>query len=205
MSAFLGPIHIMMYDRILYQDKMTLTLLKLAAEKDPDSRLSDYIDTETPAASKQSLDLIIDESNIHDWLSKAVSICEERFAMTVSSILEKSSANLEELCDAMKALGRTCGIPIPPDAEQAFQNLHSILLDGMPCDFPFVTTNSDQELVSWHVANCPHTPHWTGKGCSGDIYYQLRDAWMEGALENSKISHSRTDPYMHQLKRSSES
>lgn len=200
MSAFLGPVHVKMYDRILYQDEMSGALLDLAAANSWGHNLQKEVDAKAPAASRQPLEAIIDESNIHGWLSEAVARCETRFSLVVCGILKGHPERLDELRQTMRAQGKIHSLPPTADAEQAYQTVHDILLDGMPCDFPFSTTETSGAIVAWQVTNCPHAPYWTDDICGAQTYYQLRDAWMDGALENSGIEHSRTKPFTHILK-----
>lgn len=192
MSAFLGPVHGKMYSRILYQDAMAQAMLELAEKNGWTEGLREQVDTNAPAASPEPLETIIDQSNIHGWLSEAVANSERRFAMIVSGILSKHPERIDVLQRVMEELGRQYAMPEFGDAEQAFQAVHDILLDGMPCDFPFEITASDTETVTWRVKTCPHTAYWTEE-LSAKPYYLLRDAWVKGALEGSGIVHTRSE------------
>lgn len=201
MSAFLGPIHVKMYQRILYQDTMSQAFLELAAKHGWDSGLETHVNSQAPAAPGQPLETIIDQSNIHGWLSNAVMHCEQRFALIVCRILADNPKHMDDLQNLMKAMGEACRLPSGIDAEQAFQSIHDILLDGMPCDFPFTITSSGSDEVTWQVTNCPHTPYWKDSMCKAETYYQLRDAWMDGALSQSGIVHRRPEPYTHIMRK----
>ncbi|MDD3073928.1 MAG: hypothetical protein PHS56_05870 [Eubacteriales bacterium] len=85
------------------------------------------------------------------------------------------------------------------DAEAVYQAIHDILLDGMPCDFPFANIETVSDTIMWQVASCPHAPYWAEARQDADIYYQLRDAWIDGALANSRIIHQRTTNHRHCL------
>ena len=159
------------------------------------------MNAKAPTARRESLETIIDEGNIHGWLSMAVERCEQRFALTVCGILENHPERMDEMKNVMKSLGEVNGFPTATDAEEAFQALHDILLDGMPCDFPFNMAETSAESVSWQVASCPHTSYWSGSVCGVEAYYQLRDAWMDGALEGSGFNHMRPELYSHMLRK----
>lgn len=200
MSAFLGPIHVKMYDRILYQDSMAQRILDLAVEKGWGGDFTQEVNAKAPAASRQPLESIIDEGNIHGWLNEAVARCERRFALAVSGVLTDHPERLGELLRAMKSMGTECALLPSMDAEAAYQAIHDRLLDGMPCDFPFANIDAVSDTITWQVASCPHAPYWAEAHHDADIYYQLRDAWVDGALANSKITHQRTAKHSHSLK-----
>ena len=199
MSAFLGPIHFKMYDRILYQDTMSQSILDLATKEGWNGAFAKDLDDTAPAAVKQSLDTIIDESNIHGWLSGAVAQCEHRFALVVCGVLEDHPERLRQLQDTMKDLGKVHPIPPTMNAEEAYEAIHDVLLDGMPCDFPFTNIDADPGSATWQVANCPHEPYWETAGCDAEIYYCLRDAWVDSFLNNTEIIHNRPSHHHHTL------
>ena len=201
MSAFLGPIHVKMYDRILYQDTMSQAILDMAAKEGWSGDFATDLEDTAPAAVKRPLDTIIDESNIHGWLSEAVAQCEHRFALVVCGVLEDHPERLRQLQDAMKGLGKAHPVPSAMHAEEAYEAIHDMLLDGMPCDSPFTNIVASSGSVTWQVANCPHEPYWETAGRDAEIYYRLRDAWIEGSLEQTRFKHSRPSHLHHVLER----
>ena len=70
MSLFLGYIHHLMYEKILFQEELLTSLLDLADE-DKKISLSKDLDKEFPI-EKGDLKDIIDEGNIHGWLDERV-------------------------------------------------------------------------------------------------------------------------------------
>lgn len=191
MSAFLGPIHEKMYDKILYLDEMTESLLRLAEGSDWAPGLRQQVNSQAPAAAKAPLADIVDAGNIHGWLSAAVLASESRFAAVACGMMEGHPERLAALQEAMKEMGSSSALPPGIDAEGAFGAIHDTLLDGMPCDFPFQVIDKSPVAVEWRVSSCPHAAHWQSRGCDGETFYQLRDAWIEGALANTGITHSR--------------
>lgn len=200
MSAFLGPIHVKMYDRILYQDTLSQAFADLSAAQGW-GEVAREIDDRAPAAVKQPLETIIDAGNIHAWLSEAVARCERRFALTVCKVLDKHPERLEELQRIMREKGRERLGHAAMNAKEAYASIHDILLDGMPCDAPFSGIKLNPGDVEWQVVNCPHAPYWAKPECDTEIYYNLRDAWVDGALSHSGITHSRPTLHCHTLKK----
>lgn len=193
MSAFLGPVHIKMYERILYQDEMGRAILEEGLKSGWSKDLEDNIKEETPEAVKKPLEEIIDQSNIHGWLSHAVANSEKRFAKIVCTILKEDPDRIKDLKQIMKKLGEEHKVSKERSAKEAFRDIHDILLDGMPCDFPFKMLESEEEQVVWEIAHCPHEAYWEAEGGSVSTYYLLRDAWLQGALKNSCVNHLHID------------
>ena len=82
MSAFLGPTHVKMYERILYQDTLSQALVDLSAAQGW-GYVAREIDDQAPAAVEQPLETIIDAGTIHAWPSEAVARRERRVSLTV--------------------------------------------------------------------------------------------------------------------------
>lgn len=192
MSAFLGPIHLKMYDRILYQDFLTESILDLAETKGWDGGLRRRVDAKAEPAPRKPLETVIDQSNIHGWLSRKVEAGERRLALAVTGILAGHPERMGDLQALMKDLGSRYDLTLPDDAENIFAAVHDILLDGMPCDFPFNITESDAAKVRWQVTKCPHAPYWLEAGGDVEVYYRLRDAWIEGLLDGRGLAHVRS-------------
>lgn len=106
MSAFLGPIHVQMYQRILYQQHLAKCLNPSLNRLFPDVELAD----------------IIDHQNIHGWLSQAVQEVNELYVQALEN------ANLAVLFQEASQLAK------PTTAKEALMIINQYSLDGMPCD-----------------------------------------------------------------------
>lgn len=200
MSAFLGPVHEKMYRRILYQDHLAAAFLKLAADNNWSPDLAEQVDAAYPAARQEPLANIIDPNNIHGWLTVAVENCEARYAAVVVGILAEHPERLAELKTVMTAEGKAYELSPGADAKVLFNDIHDLLLDGMPCDFPFALSEDSDEEMIWQVSHCPHARAWQAADLDPDLYYELRDAWVQGALAGSGFIHERNSGE-HRLKR----
>ena len=102
MSAFLGPIHYWMYDKIRMQEEL-LRRFAVKGEQSGwlDSAMS-FVDDEN-----RPLEEIIDEANIHGWISARIESVEKRYAELTVKILTGHEERLEEL----KAIAY--GLPFP--------------------------------------------------------------------------------------------
>lgn len=127
MSKFLGPIHYIMYEKIKFQDKLTSRLLN-------DEYLK-ALDTAMPPVPLEDLDKIIDQDNIHGFLSSKIDVVESRLAYAIlhgKNIYEKAYLFGKELAPATLN-----------DNEEIFQAINSIILDGMPCDHALMASVND--------------------------------------------------------------
>lgn len=118
MSKNLGPVHYMMYEKIKFQDKITNFLLDGNTEA---------IDKEFSPVSTKPLEDLIDQDNIHGWLSARIDQVENRLAKAMAL-----SANPRE---KMHELGKLEGKDEDlSNLKLVFDKLNQRMLDGMPCD-----------------------------------------------------------------------
>lgn len=185
MSAFLGPIHHTMYQKILLQDGMSETLLALAEAQGFAPELREQVDAAAPASPNRPLEEIITADNIHGWLARAVSGCETRFALTATALLDNHPERMVPVTRALAALGTQHPVSIDGAAPAAFHALTSLLLDGMPCDRPFAVHTSQEDRVEWAVSTCPHTPYWQNPAVNADTFYTLRASLVDAMLADS--------------------
>lgn len=94
MSAFLGPIHTWLYNKIKFQDAMALEVLNLAEEKGYANDLKSRTDNRYGVLGNGSLEEMIDPGNIHGWLQEKVSMVENRLAYAVTALTEPDPERL---------------------------------------------------------------------------------------------------------------
>ena len=118
MSENLGPIHYMMYDKIKFQDEITNYLLEGDTSK---------VDKINKPVSKEPLENLIDQANIHGWLDSKIDVVENR----LNYALNHSNNTKERMYEFGKinAKGKDFS-----NFNTLFTDLNMLLLDGMPCD-----------------------------------------------------------------------
>lgn len=190
MSAFVGPIHHIMYDRILLQDQMTETLLLLAEEAGWSAALRAEADGAYPAAAQVALTEVVDPANIHGWLTEAVEVSERRLALVAASLLADEPERLALAQERLQDLGRSTELNLSDDLAVAHRAFGQKLLDGMPCDFPFAMDEPSDSAITWTLKSCPHAAFWVD-GDAG-LYYELREAFVRGLLADTAYRYGQT-------------
>lgn len=200
MSAFLGPIHYWLYNKIQKQQDITKEMTLMAEEKwgmDLDGQLLDHYGP----AEKRPLEEVIDEANIHGWLQKQVSDAEYRLAYCVTEIIKGDASRLEVLKDLFNNKGKEMGRSLDKQITlaESYKVLTDSWLDGMPCDHAYeVVTENAIEFV-FKRNTCVHTAYW--KAVGGDIksYYTLRNAWIVGFLEEQHTTLEKIDETTYKM------
>lgn len=186
MSLFLGYIHYMMYDKILFQENILDNLLDLYDEDDKNNLKRDL--DEEFFIEKADLKDIIDENNIHGWLDERVKRSENRLAKAVSILLKDFS--IKDLENKFYEIGKSYEAGNSP--REVFNFISSKFLDGMPCDHAiFIIKNEDDEFV-FNIARDVHKEIWE-KFTDSKIYWTLRDSFIRGSISSSTLKYEKID------------
>ena len=186
MSAFLGPIHYWLYNKILFQEKLTESLLE--QYQDVYKSLEDICGT----IETKPLEDVIDTSNIHGWLQGQILIAEKRYANAVHNLMEKKSLTLENLQEQAWFFGRKHPLK-GVSAPELYKELQDLLLDGMPCDHVNLLIEQEEKRVQWKRTADLHSSHWNEIGSNGKIYYLLRDSLLKGMLSSTCYEYTEND------------
>lgn len=184
MSAFLGPIHYWLYNKIGLQQEIVDELFLLGEKKG----LSLEAECRSLYGSfeKKPLEEIIDQTNIHGWLQERVSQVEYQYAYCITKLLEADSAIASQLKELHKGFGARTAMTLKngsPKATDIYKAISDNLLDGMPCDHANRILEQAEDKLVWERQVCVHSRYWEEVGGSVKDYYELRDAWLEGLVE----------------------
>lgn len=173
MSAFLGPIHFWLYNKIQFQENLIDELVAYVTAKGWSDKADQYVSTD-----RRKLDEVIDEANIHGWLQSRIHDAEGRYAALVLDAAGDDAEKFDALKEAARDFGAKQGLQAATVPE-AFHRLDDLLLDGMPCDQVNRVRESDDARIAWDRTMDLHSEFWQGHG---DRYYALRQALVDGLL-----------------------
>lgn len=138
MSLVLGPIHYLMYQKMSYQEALTSAILSNYPELE-----SKITEAQPPIEQGDLIDLI-DQSNIHGWLSSRIDMVESRLA----AALKYAPNSLERVYEMGSKAAKTATFS---SIESIFTHLNPFLLDGMPCDRGLSATVAEGENALYLV------------------------------------------------------
>lgn len=200
MSAFLGPIHHWLYNKIQIQDKIIEEILRDGEKIKPD--LEGVLETKFGVTEKRPLEEVIDTENIHGWLQEQVSRSEYKLAYGITELLSMEPEFINNLENIFKDAGKVLGGTISADnASQAYKTISDSLLDGMPCDRSNQILDTSDTSVTWKMVTCVHSPYWEEIGGRIEIYYQLRDEFIQGCLLGTDLIYEKTDEATSRIRR----
>ncbi len=201
MSAFLGPIHYWLYNKIQWQEALTQEILCFAEGKGNTS-LAIRLKDNYASLPTESLEESIDPSNIHGWLQEKVDLVERRFAFVIETLLADSLISWDELIEVAKTFGKTHSeLTSTTTALEAYQYLNNQLLDGMPCDHVNRVISSSEEEVSWNRTKQLHTTYWSEAANAKQLYDLLRNALVEGMIAPTSLEFLVQEENVFKIKR----
>ena len=105
MSAFLGPIHYWLYNKIQIQQSIVNKIIEAGEETIPELR--EYLNTKYGKSETRPLEDVIDQSNIHGWLQEQVSREEYKLAESITLLQKKKPEILNEIKDIFQIAGKS--------------------------------------------------------------------------------------------------
>lgn len=193
MSAFLGPIHFWLYNKIRFQEDLIDALCARAVSE---GWLAEEDTQKFVSTDRRELQDAIDKSNIHAWLQGRIHDGEGRYAALVTTLLQEDANRLQTLKDVAFYTGKEKRTEVPTTAPEAFHQLDNTLLNGMPCDQVMKVTESNPDKVVWEETQDLHSSFWNGQGA---YYYDLRAELIKGILADSGLTFKQTDTNRYEI------
>lgn len=193
MSAFLGPIHFWLYNKIKIQNEIVEEILDYS-ENNLSNNMRENFYTKFSDGELKPLDQVIDVTNIHGWLQERVNQVESKLAYAVTELTKNNPNNLDIIKDIFKSKGAEVStFDNDSSLDEVYKAINDTLLDGMPCDHAnSVILHADNEIV-WKRNVCVHQKYWDE--VEGDIkdFYRLRDEFIEGLLSETDVKFEKLD------------
>lgn len=200
MSAFLGPIHFWLYNKIQIQQDIVEDIFDLS--KDIVPTLREAADESFGITERRPLEDAIDQSNIHGWLQSQIIQVEYKLAFSVITLKEERDDVIEKIEKIFYAKGGNIASNQSIDsAAQAYKLLSDSLLDGMPCDHANSLIEEGDAQVIWKRNTCVHTRFWEEMGGDIHTYYQLREAFIKGLLSETAFEFEKIDETTYRIQR----
>ena len=189
MSAFLGPIHYWLFNKIQRVSERE-ALLRTAAQEccaQLAQELQDEVESIYGAPLPPDADLAdhIDRRNIHGWLQQHIMLTETREAAYLKELTANCGAAAIALAeDVFAQHGRSCGeaakVKGGYDLERAqgiYQALNDFFLNGMPCDAANQIIEEDSERLIWE-GPCLQERNWAKGGIGKNLMKKWQQKWL---------------------------
>lgn len=183
MSAFLGPIHYWLYNKIQWHEDLLEQIYGLMASKGEDTGLvKHYTEHQFGAPERSELSTVIDGGNIHGWLQTKIQSLEYRMAYVITHMIKGKIVTIDELKALYHENGKVAfesykGSMATPN--EMFKAIYDYLLEGMPCDRVNQPISADEMSMVWVKKMCIHSEYWNAVGGDIGVYDTLRLEWLK--------------------------
>jgi hypothetical protein len=206
MSAFLGPIHHWLFNKIRIHEELEESLIEVFKAKygnDVEEAVKTSVSRYGEPLGRRPLEDQIDISNIHQWLNRTIGRTETRLAYILGEVFRKyGQESVEIALTEYRKQGKECGIDagekgMASTAPQIYKAVNDYMLEGMPCDRVNFVTSSSDDLLQWKTTDCLHRGYWQEAGADIKTLYTLRFEWLKsfvnGANPAYEFSYSEGD------------
>jgi len=202
MSAFLGPIHYWLYNKINIQQAIVEDIIILSQKVNTlEVDLQKELDTRFGVSEKRPLEEVIDQGNIHGWLQSCVANVEYKLAFSVTQLLEKNLELLKEIELIFENKGKEKALSEATNkASEIYKAISDSLLDGMPCDHANSVLEDEEDRVIWKRNTCVHKSYWEEVGGDVNNYYIFREAFIRGFINDKPVVFEKIDEVTYIIK-----
>ena len=190
MSLFLGPIHHIMHNKIMFQEGLVDYILISAKEKTGNNVLGENLDAKIGGVPKGNLEDIVDTSNIHGSLQSLVVVVEKRLALVVDEVLKNGIFTMDDISLLANKYGQDNKLASGLGMEEIYPAISGKILNGMPCDRVEEILESTEDLFRWRDRLDIHAVYWEPYGRSSKNFYQIRTSVIEGLLSEVAVSYT---------------
>ncbi|MBC8061854.1 MAG: hypothetical protein H7Y18_14475 [Clostridiaceae bacterium] len=203
MSAFLGPIHYWLYNKIKIQQSLVEDIITLSQEINAiEIDLKNELDARYGVSETRPLEEAIDKGNIHGWLQTCVSQAEYKLAYGVTLLLKSNPELLKNIEELFQNKGKEQSLSQSTNnASEIYKAISDSLLDGMPCDHANSVLEENEARVIWKRNTCVHKDYWDEVGGDINNYYILREAFIKGFLSSLPVKFIKTNEVTSMIER----
>jgi len=185
-SAFLGPIHYWLFNKIQFMEERSFAVASYLQENGSKDAASQKVTEYGERLAGADLGQILGNNSIHNFLYGLISKVEIFEAGLMDLVSE------DHIADVMKVVeehGRSIGKKLvehkgakPSNLQELYQHVSDTQLEGMPCDPTAEVKLLDEHNMAYNHSTCNHIPNWEYTSCSNKTMCQLHNAWLGGFI-----------------------
>ncbi len=187
MSAFLGPIHFWLYNKIRFQEDLIDALCARAVSEGwiTEEDTQKFISTD-----RRELQDAIDESNIHGWLHNQLQTSSVREATFIKDLTDCGGDDgIDAVLEAFIKQGAMCGTEAKEKlTAQTAPAIYTVMQDyyvnGMPCDPSDTVIEQTDTTFSWYGNHQNQISYWKTAGVNPIIMAAAFQAWFSAFVSH---------------------
>ena len=188
MSAFLGPIHYWLFNKIQFMEDRSFAIASYlqanGSKEAADKKISEY----GVRLAGADLGELLGHNSIHNFLYGLISKVE----IFEASLVEMASeAKFGEIIKVVAEHGERTGKRAvehnggksPSNLEELYQQIADTHLEGMPCDPGGEVELINDHTLAYNHSACNHIPNWEYTSCGNKRMCQIHNAWLGGFIK----------------------
>ena len=193
MSAFLGPIHMWLYNQIQIVEKREVKIIEQFSQKYSAAEVDNLIFSlrEEYGELKEDKPLaeLIAGNDIHPWLEAAVAAAQSREAAVTAALMDKYDDQellLDIYAEQAAELAEKAKVRDNVDKfnlEDAFEIINEHFVERMPCDRLSGAVKEEGKII-WKHKNQLHQEFWQQTEVELELMHQLYAKWLSEFAKN---------------------
>jgi hypothetical protein len=202
MSAFLGPIHMWLYNQIQIVEKREAEIVDKFSKKYSDTEVHNlifpYRHQYGELKEDKPLAELIAGGDIHPWLESAIDSAQSREAAVVANLMDKYD-DQKLLFDIYSTQAKKLAVKAKIrdnveefNLEEAFEIINEHFVERMPCD-RLSGAVKDEGKIIWKHTSQLHQEFWQQTDVELELMHKLYAKWLSVFSNNlnDSISHKR--------------
>ncbi len=193
MSAFLGPIHYWLFNKIQYIEDRAFAIADALSQNGKADAAKSIVDGYGEKLAGKDLAALVGDNSIHNFLYGLITKAE----LLEAQLMEAAGDDYQKALDIVEAHGKATGQKVVADKGEKAENLQAIYqhiadfhLEGMPCDPGAEVEMLDENRLAYKHVACNHMPNWEYTSCPSSRMCAAHNAWLKGFI--SGINESAT-------------
>lgn len=183
MSAFLGPIHYWLFNKIVILESRAMAIAGALDKMGKASRVKEIMADYGDKLEGSDLAEIIGDNPIHQFLYGLIAKAQ----ILESQLVEAADKDFDKILPVVEEHGKATahnaisqnGGKEPANLEEIYQYIHNCQLEGMPCD-PGASVNPvSGEHVRYTHSSCNHISNWRFTGVDANSMCVLTNTWLK--------------------------
>ena len=193
MSAFLGPIHMWLYNQIQIVEKREAKVVEKFSQKYSAEKVDDlifpYRHQYGDLKEDKPLAELIVGNDIHPWLEAAIKSAQSREAAVVAALMDEFNdqelllsiyaEQAEELAEKAKVRDNVEKFNL----NDAFEIINEHFVERMPCDRLSGAVKEEEKII-WKHQSRLHQEFWQQTEVELELMHQLYAKWLQIFTEN---------------------
>lgn len=185
MSAFLGPIHHWLFNKILYIEDRAFHIASALESNGKADIVKSKLEEYGPRLKGADLAELVGGASIHQFMYSLIAKVE----VFEAGLVEAAGDDYDAIRQKVEEHGKKAGQEAvarqgdkPESLESIYKYINDSQLEGMPCDPGAVVEPLDSNRLAYRHTGCNHIQNWEYTNCPSNKMCGIQNAWLKGFI-----------------------